>query len=55
MRVNTKAARNAHSERYYTDRGDQMARRKVIYEELHPETKHGMRNGQTAKNVESTS
>ena len=31
--------------------GDQLLRRKDIYEMLHPETRQGMRNGQTAKNA----
>ena len=31
--------------------GEQLLRRKDIYEMLHPETKQGMRNGQTAKNA----
>jgi len=32
-----------------TQRGELLLRRKTIYETLHPETRHGMRNGQTAK------
>ena len=31
--------------------GEQLLRRKDIYEMFHPETKQGMRNGQTAKNA----
>ena len=31
------------------DEGEQLARRKEIYEKLHPETRQGMRNGQTSK------
>ena len=31
--------------------GEQLLRRKDIYEMLHPETKQGMRNGQTAKSA----
>ncbi|MDE7219455.1 MAG: ParB N-terminal domain-containing protein, partial [Oscillospiraceae bacterium] len=31
--------------------GDQLLRRKELYEMLHPETRQGMRNGQTAKNA----
>jgi len=30
--------------------GEQLLRRKEIYETLHPETRQGMRNGQTSKN-----
>ena len=30
---------------------EQLLRRKEIYETLHPEARHGMRNGQTAKNA----
>lgn len=30
---------------------EQLLRRKEIYETFHPETRHGMRNGQTAKNA----
>lgn len=33
----------------FIEQGEQLARRKEIYEALHPETKQGMRNGQTAK------
>lgn len=33
------------------DLGEQLLRRKEIYETLHPETRHGMRNGQTSKDV----
>ena len=33
----------------YIDEGEQLARRKEIYETLHPETRQGMRNGQTSK------
>ena len=35
--------------------GEQFLRRKEIYETLHPETRQGMRNGQTAKNANLTS
>ena len=31
--------------------GEQLLRRKDIYERLHPETRQGMRNGQTVKNA----
>lgn len=34
---------------HYTDEGKQLARRKEIYEALHPETQQGKRNGQTSK------
>ena len=30
--------------------GDLLLRRKELYEALHPETRQGQRNGQTAKN-----
>ena len=33
----------------YIDEGKQLARRKEIYEALHPETQQGKRNGQTSK------
>lgn len=33
----------------YVDEGEQLARRKEIYEMLHPETRQGQRNGQTSK------
>jgi len=33
----------------YIDEGKQLARRKEIYEALHPETRQGQRNGQTSK------
>ncbi len=33
----------------YLDEGEQLTRRKEIYEMLHPETRQGMRNGQTSK------
>lgn len=33
----------------YIEEGEQLARRKEIYETLHPETRQGMRNGQTSK------
>lgn len=33
----------------YIDEGKQLARRKEIYEQLHPETRQGQRNGQTSK------
>lgn len=33
----------------YIDEGNQLARRKEIYEQLHPETRQGQRNGQTSK------
>ena len=36
------------------DFGNLLLRRKEIYEILHPETKQGMRNGQTAKNENSS-
>lgn len=32
------------------DEGEQLARRKKIYEQLHPEARQGQRNGQTSKN-----
>lgn len=35
---------------HYTDEGQQLTRRKEIYEALHPETQQGRRNGQTSKN-----
>ena len=35
--------------------GEQFLRRKEIYEMLHPETRQGMRNGQTVKNANLTS
>ncbi|NCE65102.1 chromosome partitioning protein ParB [Pseudoflavonifractor sp. 524-17] len=35
------------------DEGEQLARRKEIYEQLHPETRQGMRNGQTFKTAPS--
>lgn len=35
--------------------GEQLLRRKEIYEMLHPETRHGMRNGQTSKDVKLAS
>jgi hypothetical protein len=38
------------NELHYIERGENFQRRKEIYEELHPETRQGMRNGQTAKN-----
>lgn len=38
------------NELHFTERGEQLLRRKAIYEELHPEAKHGKRNGQTSKN-----
>lgn len=34
---------------HYTDEGQQLNRRKEIYEALHPETQQGKRNGQTSK------
>ena len=34
---------------HYSDEGKQLARRKEIYEMLHPETRQGHRNGQTSK------
>lgn len=33
----------------YLEEGEQLARRKEIYETLHPETRQGKRNGQTSK------
>jgi len=42
------------NELHYIDRGLQLDRRKSIYEELHPEAKQGMRNGQTSKNAENS-
>lgn len=33
----------------YLEEGEQLARRKEIYEALHPETQQGKRNGQTSK------
>ena len=36
------------------DFGNLLLRRKEIYEILHPETKQGMRNGQTSKNENSS-
>ena len=39
-------------ELHYIERGEQLARRKGIYQILHPETKRGMRNGQTSKSAD---
>lgn len=41
------------NELHYTERGELLQRKKEIYEELYPETKQGMRNGQTSKKTES--
>lgn len=37
------------------ERGEQLKRRKDLYEAKYPETKQGMRNGQTSKSAESAS
>ena len=37
----------------YPEEGEQLARRKEIYETLHPETRQGKRNGQTSKTATS--
>lgn len=37
----------------YLEEGEQLARRKEIYETLHPETRQGKRNGQTSKTATS--
>jgi len=37
----------------YLDEGEQLIRRKEIYEMLHPETRQGQRNGQTSKTAPS--
>ena len=34
--------------------GDLLLRRKELYEAIHPETRQGQRNGQTAKNANSS-
>ena len=40
------------NELHYIDESKHLKRRKEIYEELHPETRVGMRNGQTSKKTE---
>lgn len=37
------------------ERNDIMLHRKEIYEQIHPETRHGMRNGQTSKDAKFAS